>query len=37
MLPAICPRQFATREELMGAVRAAIAAALPDDMKPAEW
>ena len=35
MLPAIEPTQFATREELMAAVRGAIAEALPEEMKPA--
>jgi 1-acyl-sn-glycerol-3-phosphate acyltransferase len=35
MLPAIDPAGFETREELMAAVRAAIAAALPEEMKPA--
>ena len=33
-LPAIEPADYATREELMRAVRAAIASALPDEMKP---
>jgi 1-acyl-sn-glycerol-3-phosphate acyltransferase len=35
MLPVIDPRQFATREQLMRVVRAAIADALPEEMKPA--
>jgi len=35
MLPAIDPANYATREELMAAVRGAIAAALPEDMRPA--
>jgi 1-acyl-sn-glycerol-3-phosphate acyltransferase len=35
MLPAIEPGQYATREELMAAVRNAIAGALPVAMKPA--
>ncbi len=35
LLPAIEPSQFATREELLLAVRAAIAEALPPEMKPA--
>ena len=35
LLPAIDPSQFATREELMRAVREAIAEALPEEMKPA--
>jgi 1-acyl-sn-glycerol-3-phosphate acyltransferase len=35
MLPAIHPKEFATREELMSAVRAAIAGALPEEMRPA--
>jgi 1-acyl-sn-glycerol-3-phosphate acyltransferase len=34
MLPAIDPKMFATREELMRAVRAAIAEALPEEMLP---
>jgi 1-acyl-sn-glycerol-3-phosphate acyltransferase len=34
MLPAIYPAHFATRDELMRAVRAAIADALPEEMKP---
>jgi 1-acyl-sn-glycerol-3-phosphate acyltransferase len=33
MLPAIEPSQYGTREELMAAVRDAIANALPDEMK----
>jgi 1-acyl-sn-glycerol-3-phosphate acyltransferase len=36
MLRPIYPIGFATREELMRAVRAAIAEALPDEMKPLE-
>jgi 1-acyl-sn-glycerol-3-phosphate acyltransferase len=35
MLPAIEPSAYATREELMTAVRDAIAEALPPEMKPA--
>jgi 1-acyl-sn-glycerol-3-phosphate acyltransferase len=35
LLPAIEPSQFATREELLLAVRTAIAEALPPEMKPA--
>jgi 1-acyl-sn-glycerol-3-phosphate acyltransferase len=34
MLPAVYPKAFATREELMKAVRTAIAGALPEEMKP---
>jgi 1-acyl-sn-glycerol-3-phosphate acyltransferase len=34
MLAAIDPAGFGTREELMAAVRAAIAGALPDEMRP---
>lgn len=34
MLPAIYPAHFVTRDELMRAVRAAIADALPEEMKP---
>jgi 1-acyl-sn-glycerol-3-phosphate acyltransferase len=34
LLPAIDPTQFATREELIAAVRGAIAEALPEEMKP---
>jgi 1-acyl-sn-glycerol-3-phosphate acyltransferase len=34
MLPAIDPAAYETREELMTAVRAAIADALPEQMKP---
>jgi 1-acyl-sn-glycerol-3-phosphate acyltransferase len=34
LLPAIEPSQYATREELMAAVRNAIAEALPTEMKP---
>ena len=34
MLAAIDPAEYATREELMIAVRAAIAGALPEEMKP---
>ena len=34
MLPAIDPARYATREELMAAVRAAIVAALPEEMRP---
>ena len=34
MLPAIEPSEYATREELMAAVRSAIAEALPPEMKP---
>ena len=36
MLKPIWPRDFGTREELMRAVRGAIAEALPEEMKPAE-
>lgn len=36
LLPAIDPSQYETREELLKAVRKAIADALPDDMKPIE-
>jgi 1-acyl-sn-glycerol-3-phosphate acyltransferase len=35
MLPVILPKDFVSREELMAAVRAAIAEALPERMKPA--
>jgi 1-acyl-sn-glycerol-3-phosphate acyltransferase len=35
LLPAIEPSEYATREELMSAVRCAIAEALPPEMKPA--
>jgi 1-acyl-sn-glycerol-3-phosphate acyltransferase len=34
LLPAIEPSQYATREELLRAVRLAIAQALPEEMKP---
>jgi 1-acyl-sn-glycerol-3-phosphate acyltransferase len=34
MLPPIDPAAYETREELMAAVRAAIADALPEEMKP---
>jgi hypothetical protein len=34
MLAAIDPKAYATREELMQAVQAALAAALPAEMKP---
>ena len=34
MLPAIYPAGYATREELIGAVRAAMVAVLPEEMKP---
>jgi 1-acyl-sn-glycerol-3-phosphate acyltransferase len=34
MLAAIYPAGFETREELMRAVRGAIAAALPEEMRP---
>ena len=34
LLPAIDPSQFATRDELIAAVRGAIAEALPEEMKP---
>jgi 1-acyl-sn-glycerol-3-phosphate acyltransferase len=34
VLPAIDPAGYATREELMHAARAAIAAALPEEMRP---
>ncbi|MBN9617842.1 MAG: 1-acyl-sn-glycerol-3-phosphate acyltransferase [Acidobacteriales bacterium 59-55] len=36
MLPAIEPAEYATREDLLRAVRQAIADALPDEMKPAD-
>ena len=36
LLPAIDPAQYETREELLKAVRRAIADALPEDMKPTE-
>jgi 1-acyl-sn-glycerol-3-phosphate acyltransferase len=36
MLPPIDPTVFASREELMAAVRGAIAAALPEEMRPIE-
>ena len=36
MLPAIEPANYASREELMAAVRAAIAGALPQEMRPEE-
>jgi 1-acyl-sn-glycerol-3-phosphate acyltransferase len=35
VLPAIEPSKYETREELMAAVRMAIAEALPPEMKPA--
>ena len=35
MLPAIEPSKYETREELLLAVRSAIAEALPPEMKPA--
>jgi 1-acyl-sn-glycerol-3-phosphate acyltransferase len=34
VLPAIDPARYATREELMHAARAAIASALPEEMRP---
>jgi len=34
VLPAIDPAGYATREELMQAARAAIASALPEEMRP---
>lgn len=37
LLPAIDPAQYETREELMKAVRQAIADALPDEMKPDDY
>lgn len=37
MLEAIDPAQYETREDLIKAVHAAIAAALPDEMKPADY
>jgi 1-acyl-sn-glycerol-3-phosphate acyltransferase len=37
LLPAIEPSDYATREELMRAVRNAIAEALPPEMKPADY
>jgi 1-acyl-sn-glycerol-3-phosphate acyltransferase len=36
LLPVIEPSEFQTREDLLRAVRAEIAAALPEEMKPAE-
>ena len=36
MLSPLWPREFATREELMAAARTAIAAALPEEMRPAD-
>lgn len=37
MLGAIWPRDYSSREALMGAVRAAIAHALPEEMRPERW
>jgi 1-acyl-sn-glycerol-3-phosphate acyltransferase len=37
LLPAIEPSQFATRDELIAAVRRAIAEALPEEMRPANF
>jgi 1-acyl-sn-glycerol-3-phosphate acyltransferase len=37
LLPAIGPAEYATREELIQAVRASIAAALPPEMQPADY
>jgi 1-acyl-sn-glycerol-3-phosphate acyltransferase len=37
LLPAIDPADYATRDELMRAVRNAIAEALPAEMKPADY
>jgi len=37
MLAPIEPSDFGSREELMAAVRAAIAGALPEEMRPAGW
>jgi 1-acyl-sn-glycerol-3-phosphate acyltransferase len=37
LLPAIEPSQYATREELLRAVRLAIAQALPEEMKPEDY
>lgn len=37
LLPAIDPTQYETREDLLKAVRKAIADALPDEMKPADY
>lgn len=37
LLPAIEPAQYETREELLKAVRQAIADALPDEMKPEDY
>jgi len=34
MLPAIYPANYASREELMQAVRQAMIAALPEEMRP---
>jgi len=36
MLPVIRPEEFARREELIAAVRTAIAEALPEEMRPAD-
>jgi 1-acyl-sn-glycerol-3-phosphate acyltransferase len=36
MLPAIEPEEFANREDLLRAVKARIAEALPEQMKPLE-
>jgi 1-acyl-sn-glycerol-3-phosphate acyltransferase len=35
-LPPIEPKEFATREDLLRAVRVEIAEALPEEMKPVE-
>ena len=37
LLPVIEPSRFATREELIAAVRKAIAEALPEEMRPANF
>ena len=37
LLPAIEPAQFETREDLLKAVRKAIADALPQEMKPEDY
>jgi 1-acyl-sn-glycerol-3-phosphate acyltransferase len=37
LLPAIEPSDYATRDELMRAVRNAIAEALPSEMKPVDY
>ena len=37
LLPVIDPADYATRDDLMRAVRSAIAEALPEEMKPADY